>query len=116
MKEFNLTPALTEKLNKLSPSPSDRAQNVLAQLPKDSITNYDLTCFCIEYLALEAQNNMPYLLAPVKEVIREFYFYHYLRIFEGALAMHEGEREVSDIQSASGTVLGADHIKENTPE
>ena len=122
MKEFNLNPEIAAHLDTFSPSISNRAAEVWDKIPKeakDTITIYDLSCFCLEFLSLQAQNEMQYLLPTTKEVAKVFYYSHYLRIWlnhigdidGGTQAVADGkEGERSDIQSAAGTISEA-HIE-----
>jgi hypothetical protein len=92
LKEFILTPELAQELDKYSPSVSERAGKVWGVLSpemKDKVIIYDLSCFCVEFLSLQAQNEMPFMLDSVKKVASMFYYAHYFHLW----MLHKDENE-----------------------
>ena len=68
--------ALMERVDKLMPSPETRALKVWAQLNKESLTVWDLICFCSESLGLAA-SLFPEFEAPIKALSLNVYATHY---------------------------------------
>ena len=81
--QLKLTQNLMNELDKKTESSIHRAERVFRAIDPNDITNYDLICFCIEFLALEAQNNFRYLLIPVKHLAELHFHAHYLRAQNG---------------------------------
>lgn len=74
-----LTSQLMEDVNKNTPAPDERAQFVMNVIKEhnDNITNWDLLCFCVEYMGAQALV-YPWLLEPAKQASRLVYMAHYL--------------------------------------
>ena len=59
--------------------PGDRTKRVFTHLAKSGqFTNWDLICFCAEYLASQV-GTLPWLEPPAKWLIRLVYMAHYIR-------------------------------------
>lgn len=109
MPSFKLSPDLVQRLNEFEKSPSQIAQEILRKLP-DDITDYELMCFCIEYIGLQAQSNHAYMLDQVKTVVRMFNYGHYLRIHDKHFGKSSAPVQTTDgggsenIQTSNGKV------------
>lgn len=100
--EFDLARIL-EFAKKDTNGPGDRTKRVFAHLAKSGqFTNWDLICFCAEYLASQV-GTLPWLEPPVKWLIRLVYMAHYIR-FE----KHEwlDRSPISEQGQSSGTESG----------
>lgn len=82
MNSFRLSTELVNELDKYEDSPNKIAERILPKLSSKQISNYELLCFCVEFIALEAQNNLRYLLIVSKALSKVFYFSHYMRAYE----------------------------------
>jgi hypothetical protein len=74
----DINPRIQES-DQISPSPEDRAAVVLAFIRQHmpDLTNWDLICFCSNYLAAESLS-IQWLQPPAKEITRLVYTAHYL--------------------------------------
>ena len=81
MTTLKLTPELIEKYDKLAPSPAALASKVYKAIKDLDLTNQDLQCFCVEYLASQVQTGeLLFMEHEVKELNRMYYLSHYYRI------------------------------------
>lgn len=80
---LQLTPELIEKLDKVEPSPSERAAIVFRLLAErcSELTNQDLQCFAIEYLASQvATGELAFCEQEIKRLAKIYYLAHYYRV------------------------------------
>ncbi|KKM91111.1 hypothetical protein LCGC14_1231850 [marine sediment metagenome] len=86
-----LTADFVEKIDKLTKSPSERANFiwlVLADGAKEKITNWDLICFCIETLGFMS-SEFPWLREAAIMVNKLVYKAHYLNHDRIIVSDHE---------------------------
>jgi hypothetical protein len=106
---FDLTPELVARLDKLAPSPGEVAEKIWnSDFPLKEQNQIEVLYFCVEYLALHAQNSFPDILDSVKEIAKYIYFTHYTSVFDAALASRN-ERKDSNISSTEGTIPEPDN-------
>jgi hypothetical protein len=81
---LKLTPELIEHLDKLAPSPKELAAKVfnILKAQHSELTDYEISCFCVEFLGMMVLQEYEFLLAPVKTLSKDFYYSHYLRTYE----------------------------------
>jgi len=78
-----------ELIDKITPSPYTRAQSVYTILRKQNLSNWDLVCFCIEFLALQA-HTYNWLTSFIKPLARIVYTTHY---YEGeSIGLYENPK------------------------
>lgn len=81
---LNLTPKLIEDLDKLAASPQELAAKVfnILKTQHGDLTDYELSCFAVEFLGMMVLREYEFLFNPVKALTRDFYYAHYLRVTE----------------------------------
>lgn len=70
---------IINELDKTSPSPDVRAMYVLRELQGlDAVlTEWDIICFCVEYLGMVASQSFPILMSNSKALAKIVYMIHY---------------------------------------
>src|SRR3990167_2964229 len=68
---------LVARVDKTKSSPSQRATLVYKILLESDLNNWDVVCFCDEYLGLMIET-MPHIEKPAKELSQLIYTQHYL--------------------------------------
>ena len=93
---LNLTPKLIEDLDKLAPSPRELAAKVFGILrtQHEDLTDYELSCFAVEFLGMMVLREYEFLMQPVKTLSKDFYYAHYLRVTEN-LCQQTGDQELT---------------------
>ena len=68
-----------KEYDKIDPSPSDRALYVYNLISRNApdLTEWDITCFCAEYLGLVSAQAFPFLLSNARELAKMVYSIHY---------------------------------------
>lgn len=103
MDQVNQLPELTrrqfewvvKKVDALTPNPVQRAtkiKDILALFAEqENITNWDLICFCEEYLTQQSLAEFQSLLWMCRELNKQVYQIHYQRTFEIGLIKEKVE-------------------------
>jgi hypothetical protein len=115
--ERKITEALIAAVDAAQQSPQQRAEAVYAYLQGANFTNWDIVCFCGEYLALMIAA-LPYLEEPARDINRRIYTAHYLAESmdrERASRYASGAIQKGDSAQGSGADVGTPlHVQDNT--
>lgn len=103
---LKLTPELIDTLDKLAPSPSELASKVynLLKSHHSELTDYELLAFCVEFIGMQSIAGYEYLSPTAMPLIKDFYYAHYLRLFENKELCPP--ISVADLMREDGSKLG----------
>jgi hypothetical protein len=71
------TIAHIEDVDERVTTPDRRALHVFNVLKKYDFTDWDIVCFCANYLGLQANSTLPYLMPEAKILTQKVYTLHY---------------------------------------
>ena len=100
MEESNRKSQLAELIENDENGPSTRAHKVLQLLRNSTVTDWDMVCFAVEFLAM-MHTVYPWLEESAREITRLVYIAHYNEIysdnrsFSSSQDTNEGEAEAS---------------------
>lgn len=77
---------LMDKLDALSPPPNERASKIyqIIQPMLSDLTDYDVTCFAVEWLNSQALSNFEFMKPEIKTMSSLFYKAHYSNVIKSS--------------------------------
>ena len=112
-KEFNLSPELIEKLDKIYPNPEQLATEFYNEcVLGKTLSAHTILAFCINFLALQVQEEYNFLEHPVREVGRLFYTSHYYSLWEKHIK--DGKTSLLETADESRAAAGNGEISQGS--